>query len=251
MLSKPAVPVTGAWAVFLDVDGTLIEIAATPDRVQVRSRVREVLQALAVRQQGALALVSGRGLADIDRLLAPLVLPTAGLHGAERRDAAGGLHRSVRGRALDGARARLAEFVRLHPGTLLEDKGAAIALHFRQAPDCASVARQAVQSEIQTLQGEFVLQEGKCVLEIKPAGVSKASAIEAFLEEPPFRTRRPLFIGDDVTDEDGFSVVRAQGGLAVAVGDRPGTNAQFGLPDVDAVLSWLEELAASPAGVLP
>ena len=89
------------------------------------------------------------------------------------------------------------------------------------------------------------------MLELKPAGVSKASAIEAFLEEPPFRTRRPLFIGDDVTDEDGSRVVRAQGGLAVAVGDRPGTNAQFGLPDVDAVLSWLEELAASPAGVLP
>lgn len=240
MLSRPTHDVGGAPAFFLDVDGTLLDIAEAPDRVHVPRRVVSVLAQLAASLGGAVALVSGRPIEDLDRLLAPLRLPCAGLHGAERRDAAGALHRRRVDGALDEARAELEAFCRDHPGALLEDKGAALALHVRQAPGAARQAEAVVAGLVARLAPGHVLQRGKCVLEIKPAGASKAVAIREFMAEPPFAGRVPVFVGDDVTDEDGFEEVNRRGGQSVRVGEGP-TAARAGLAGPADVLDWLAE----------
>jgi trehalose 6-phosphate phosphatase len=239
MFPHPASHLGGAWAFFLDVDGTLLDIAEAPDRVVVSDRVLTLLADLSVASGRALALVSGRSIADLDRLFVPLELPVAGLHGAERRDAAGRLHRSIVNGRLGAARAALEAFSGEHPGTLLENKGVALALHFRSAPQAEGAARAAVAGLLPALAPDFVLQEGKCVLEIKPAGASKSRAIGEFMADAPFAGRRPVFIGDDITDEDGFRAVNALGGLSILVGERSGTAATHRLPAVDDVLHWL------------
>ena len=239
MLPRPTHDVGGAPAFFLDVDGTLLDIAEAPDRVHVPPRVVDVLARLAGSFGGAVALVSGRPIADLDRLLSPLRLPCAGLHGAERRDARGELRRHGMDGALDAARTALSSFCAAHPGTLLEDKGAALALHYRLAPAAESQARRAVGRALAGLGPAFALQEGKCVLEIKPAGSSKAHAIEEFMAEAPFAGRVPVFAGDDVTDEDGFRAVNRLGGLSVRVGGDGRTAATSALGSVDEVIGWL------------
>jgi len=245
MLPVPARPTGASWAFFLDVDGTLLDIADAPDRVHVHSRVLEVLEALRLAAGGAVALVSGRSIGDLDTLFEPIELPAAGLHGAQRRDAGGRLHLHPPDPRLGDVRDSLLRWSKSHPGTLVEDKEGAIALHFRQAPEAEGEARRRVGDLLEGLGGDFVLQEGKCVLEIKPSGVSKATAIREFMEESPFAGRQPVFLGDDVTDEDGFELVRRLGGLAVAVGERESEHAQWRLPDVAAVLEWLQGYAAS------
>lgn len=245
MLPAPARLSGGSWAVFLDVDGTLLDIADAPDRVHVHPRVLDLLAALRRASGGAVALVSGRAIADLDALFEPLELPVAGLHGAQRRDGAGRLHLQPADPRLERAREQLLAWSAGHPGTLVEDKDGAIAVHFRQAPAAEQYARRLLQGVLRELGGDFVLQEGKCVLEIKPSGVSKATAIREFMREPPFAGRRPLFLGDDVTDEDGFETVRALGGMAVTVGERPSQHAQWCLADVGAALDWLEGYVSS------
>jgi len=244
MLPVPARLTGASWAVFLDVDGTLLDIADTPDRVHVHPRVLELLGALRVATDGAVALVSGRSLADLDGLFEPLELAAAGLHGAERRDAYGRLHLHAPDPRLGEARETLLRWSAGHRGTLVEDKGAALALHYRLAPEAEESARAVVEGVLEHLGGAFVLQRGKCVLEVKPSGVSKATAIREFMQEPPFTGRRPVFVGDDVTDEDGFEYVGRQGGLAVTVGERSSDHADWRLPDVAAVLEWLEAYAS-------
>ena len=169
------------WCLFLDVDGTLLELAETPSAVAVDRELKELLASVAQTLDGALALISGRSIGAVDRLFAPLRLPAAGLHGLERRTASGTLHGThdpdVR---LDSARAWLTAFVDAHPGTLLEDKGAALAVHFRLAPRFEEAARRAVDAAARAVSGYHV-QEGKMVLEIKPRGITKATAAEAFM----------------------------------------------------------------------
>jgi len=239
MLPVPARLTGRPWAFFLDVDGTLLDIADAPDLVRVDARVRDVLGGLERASAGAVALVSGRSIADLDALFAPLRLPAAGLHGAERRDAAGRLHLHPVDPRLDSVRAGLRAWSQAHSGTLVEDKGAAIALHYRGALASEAEARSLVERLVQGLGDGFVMQEGKCVLEIKPSGVSKATAIREFLDEIPFSGHVPVFVGDDITDEDGFEAVSSVGGLAIAVGDRPSRHARYRLPEVASVLDWL------------
>ena len=248
MLPVPARLTGGSWSFFLDVDGTLLDIADAPDLVHVDERLPGLLAALRRASDGAVALVSGRSIADLDRLFAPLALAVAGLHGAERRDASGRVHYQAADPRLQQTATRLAAWSEAHPGTLVEDKGGAIAVHYRMAPGSAPEARTAIETALAALGGDYVLQEGKCVFEIKPAGANKAQAIERFMVEPPFAGRRPVFVGDDVTDEDGFRAVRRMGGVAVVVGGRPGTAAQFALADVAAVQEWLAQWLASRAG---
>ncbi len=243
MLPVPARLTGASWAVFLDVDGTLLDIADAPDRVHVHPRVLELLGALRAKTDGAVALVSGRSIADLDGLFEPLELTAAGLHGAERRDASGRLHLRPPDPRLGDVREALSRWSQAHPGTLVEDKGGALALHYRLAPETQAAARVIVDRVLAGLGTDFVLQHGKCVLEVKPSGVSKATAIRKFMQEPPFVGRRPLFVGDDVTDEDGFEYVKRQGGVAVTVGERPSEHAGWRLPDVTAVLEWLEAYA--------
>jgi trehalose 6-phosphate phosphatase len=227
------------WCFFLDVDGTLVEIAARPDAVRVDASLRDQLADLAHATQGALALVSGRGLADLDRLFAPLALYSAGQHGAERRGAGGALHvHPCRSDALRGAAGRLAAFARARPGLVFEDKGVTLAMHYRLAPGYADAVRAAVADALLPLGSGFALQEGKMVAEIKPATVDKGTAIAAFMREAPFAGRVPVFIGDDATDEPGFAAVNALGGVSLKVGGGK-SQARWALADATSVRTWL------------
>lgn len=237
----PAPPSPEAGAFFLDVDGTLLGIAATPDAVTVEPAVGELLSRLAGASGGALALISGRAIAVIDRLFAPLRLPAAGQHGAERRDADGHTHtHAIHARGLGEVRAAAAAFAAGHPGVALEDKGLSLAVHFRQAPAAEPALRELLEDAVAKCAGQVALQPGKMVLEVKPAGRDKGSAIAEFMREPPFRGRVPVFIGDDVTDEFGFAVVNRLGGLTVKVGEGA-SRARLRLADVAAVRRWLED----------
>jgi trehalose 6-phosphate phosphatase len=233
------------WALFLDLDGTLVEIAATPDAVLVSSRLLRVLRALHERLDRAVALVSGRSIAEVDRLLGLPGLAVAGIHGSERRDATGRVHRASASPVIDDARRTLAAFAMRHSGLLLEDKGNALALHFRRAPGMEPAARAAVAQALAASGPGFEVQAGKSVLEIKPTGASKGRAIEQFMAEPPFAGRVPAFVGDDLTDEAGFDVVNRMDGCSVRVGDGGGSCARWSLPDVAHVLDWLESCSDS------
>lgn len=233
------------WCLFLDVDGTLVELEETPAAVVVGDPLKSLLTEVSGRLEGALALVSGRSIETLDALFEPLELPAAGLHGVERRGVSG----ARRGAnycdpALAGARQALTAFVESHPGTLLEDKGRALALHFRRAPDLETSARQVVSAAMRALAPLYHVQEGKMVLEIKPCGFTKATAIEEFLQEAPFAGRRPVVVGDDLTDQAGFRLVESLGGISIAVGHR--VRGQWRLDNPAAVRRWLATIAALP-----
>ena len=237
-----------SWALFPDVDGTLLHLADTPEAVEVSEHLRGVVQALLPLLGGAVALISGRGLDDLDRLFAPLKLPAAGLHGLEHRGADGRSRMLGDPGMLDAWRRPLADFAAAHNGVLLEDKGRALALHYRKAPDLAAECRHLV-AQLTARHGEGLrVIDGKMVLEVKPRLADKGEAVRCFLAEPPFAGRRPVFIGDDVTDEDAFLAVNALDGYSIRVGDYPNSRARYRLADVDAVIAWLESLPRALAG---
>lgn len=227
---------------FLDVDGTLLDFAPRPDEVVVSQRVLRVLTRLHAVLGGALALVSGRNVRELDALFAPLKLPCAGLHGSERRDSGGRMHyvAADADTRLDAVRASIAGFVDAHQGLLLEDKGASLAVHFRGRPELVHTVERRLSEALNNLGDRFRLQEGMLVREIVPAAATKGAAVEAFLPEPPFVGRLPVFIGDDITDLDGFAAVERHGGCAIAVGDR--IAAESRLPRPAALIDWLEFL---------
>jgi len=226
---------------FLDVDGTLLDLAATPDLVRVEPSLARLVDHVRTALDGALALISGRAIARLDRLFAPLVLPAAGLHGYERRGADGRLHRPpLTLGPLVQSRSLLGELLQAHPGLLLEDKGAALALHYRNAPQVEARARGVMAQLAASLAPQFELLEGDLVMELKPACTSKATAVEAFLLEPPFSGRQPVYVGDDVTDFDGFAAVRRHAGIDIAVGHR--VSARWHLSGPAAVREWLDGL---------
>jgi len=229
------------WAYFLDLDGTLLEFVDHPSPVRDERRLRALLAGLHRATGGAVAVVSGRALADVDRLLGdgPL-LAAAGQHGIERRDARGHVtHHPFAAGRLERAREQLATAVAERPGLVLEDKGASLALHYRRAPQLGGYAHRLVRGLVPKLGSRFRIQAGKCVVELKPAGRDKGAAVTEFMREPPFRGRAAVFIGDDVADEHGFTTVNRMGGLSIKVG--PGrTAARWRLRDVAAVWKWLE-----------
>ena len=231
------------WALFLDVDGTLLEIADHPEDVEIRPELIATLQSVLARAQTPIGLVSGRTIADLDRLFSPLRLPIAGQHGAERRDAAGNMHRNARrSAALDGTRRMLVEYGQRHDGIVVEDKGAALAIHFRQAPDLAGEVEDLTRGLMKDLGDDYELQPGKMVIEIKPRGRNKGHAIAEFIREPPFAGRLPVFIGDDATDEYGFEMVNRLGGHSVKVGSGASC-ARWRLRNVTDVIDWLRRYA--------
>ena len=230
------------WCLFLDVDGTLLELAATPAGVTVDATLMPLLDRLRDIAGGALALVSGRTVENLDQLLGSRHLPIAGMHGCERRDAAGHLHVApVALEQLADVRAGLQLMVERNPNLLLEDKGAGLALHFLKAPELEHQLRAEVAVLSAPLVPRFAMLDGHAVIEVKPAAHTKDSAVTAYMEEAPFRGRLPVFIGDDVTDYGGFAAVRRFGGLAIAVGPR--VQSEWWLADPTAVRQWLEQLA--------
>ncbi len=202
-------------AYFLDVDGTLLEIRPRPGDVAADAALRRLVAAVAAAAGSALALVSGRKIDDLDRIFSPMVLPAAGLHGAEIRFFDGARIVAPIG-AMDAARPAVRAFAGRNPGLMLEDKGATLALHFRQRPELEDDVLAALRSVAAT-QG-LTVQQGKMVAELKDAGHSKATAIEALLTHAPFAGRMPVFIGDDLTDESGFDYVNARGGVSIRIG---------------------------------
>jgi trehalose 6-phosphate phosphatase len=248
MQALPAVLPPEQTAFFFDFDGTLVELAPTPDGVLVRPDMLALLRELRRVTHGAVAIVSGRGIDSIDAFLGMPDLPVAGLHGAERRDANGDTQRvGFNDQRLLHMEQVLAEVVRTHPGMLLEIKGASLALHYRNAPEREPEARSATERLAADFADAYVLQPGKMVYEIKPKDVDKGRALRAFLDEPPFAGRRPVFAGDDLTDEKGFAVVNTQGGLSIKVGGGD-TIAQTRVDSVEALLGWLASLVAAMQG---
>lgn len=234
------------WAYFLDFDGTLVSLAAAPGQVHVDPALRRILRELDRATGGAVALITGRAISDIDALLVGRRFPVAGQHGLERRTHAGRLlHRPLLERHLDPVRSRLARTVSRHPQLQLEDKGASLALHYRRAPTLASFAHRLARAEAATLGHGYAVRTGKRVIEIVPSGTDKGMALAAFMHEPPFRGRTPVFVGDDLTDELGFRMVDLLGGHSVKVG--PGRSAaRWRLPDVAAVRAWLQDRTEGP-----
>jgi trehalose 6-phosphate phosphatase len=238
-----AVPLpTTDWCLFLDVDGTLLELADHPGAVFVDPELRELLARLRAAANGAIALVSGRTIADLERLFSDPTLPLAGMHGCERRDARGGLHVApVALEQLAEVRDGLKRLAARHPGLLLEDKGAGLALHFLKARELEHELRAEVALLAAPLVPRFALLDGHAVIEVKPAAHTKDTAVTEFMEEAPFRGRQPIFIGDDTTDYGGFAAVRRFDGLAIAVGSR--VKSEWWLPGPKAVRQWLGQLA--------
>jgi trehalose 6-phosphate phosphatase len=226
-------------ALFLDFDGTLVDLAEQPELVHVPAHLVPLLTALHTALEGAVAVVSGRRIVDIDTFLAPLELPAAGEHGARRRDARGTLFEAdpPNLQPVIDAVLPLAE---KYPGLRLERKEAAVALHYRHAPELEALCRETLTEALRD-QPALALLHGKFVFEAKPANVSKGRAIEAFMQEAPFIGRQPLFAGDDVTDEAGFEAVRRLDGLGIKVGVGP-TMAQHRCANPTELLAWLATL---------
>lgn len=229
-------------AFFFDVDGTLAEIQPRPELVFIPGTTHHALsrfQSLG----GAVAVVSGRPLSQLDTLLQPIVMPAAGVHGAERRTAEGELHslavedtqRVALEAELDAASKRI-------PGLMVENKRIAFALHYRQVPHIESDVRSLAHAMVERYPS-LAVQPGKFVFELKPKGASKGEVIKTFLEEAPFAGKTPVFLGDDLTDEAGFEVVNALGGISIKVGEGE-TVAQYRLESVAAVGKWLDDLLA-------
>ena len=239
----PAVPAFDRnWCFFMDIDGTLLEFAERPDAVTADAEVKAILRDLQAIAAGAVALISGRPIADIDRLFAPLRFPAAGQHGIERRGHAGDLHiHEAPAARLQDAVKKLERLIAKYSGLVFENKGATLALHYRLAPHLAPEAERIMRELHDDLGSEFELQSGKMLVEIKPSGKDKGTAIAEFMDEAPFRGRTPVFIGDDLTDEYGFALVNRRGGHSVKVG--AGTSAaNWRLADAQAVRAWLRAI---------
>lgn len=238
------------WAYFFDVDGTLVDFASSPAAVRIDRKLRRTLRRLYRSADGAVALISGRSITDIDRLFPGARLPVAGQHGIERRDATGRVVRhAFPSEKLVWVRRQLVDAVARHRGLLLEDKGLSLALHYRRVPRLGSYVHRLMRSLQARIGAEFCVQPGKRVVEMKPTGRHKGIAVLEFMQERPFRGRTPVFIGDDATDEYGFATVNRLEGLSVKVGPGP-TVARWRLQDARAVRAWFEKgtVVASRSG---
>jgi trehalose 6-phosphate phosphatase len=239
------------WAFFLDIDGTLFDIVALPAAVRAGAADFELLTALYEAAGGAVALVSGRPIAGIDKIFAPLKLPAAGQHGVERRDARGRVHRHAMPSELwQEAIAPLRRYATAHEGIIFEDKGLSVALHFRLAPQLEKAVRGLMREAAGRLGERYELLPGKMVLELRPSGRDKGVAIEEFMREKPFARRKPVFLGDDLSDEYGFTLVNRLDGHSVKVG--AGTSAaRWSVPDPAAARTWLAQWVEAASGRVP
>lgn len=225
-------------ALFLDLDGTLAPIVARPQDVGPSARRTQILDRLNRALHGRLAVVTGRTLEDVDRILDGRVRAVAAVHGLARRGPDGDVMKAAAHPALPAAAQTLRLVARTHPGMIVEDKGLSVTIHYRLAPDGAGHAIQTA-AHIAAQTG-LTLQPGHMVMELRTPGHDKGDSVRAFMSAPPFAGATPVFVGDDVTDEAGFAAADELGGYGVLVGAPRATSARWRMADVDAVLDWLE-----------
>jgi trehalose 6-phosphate phosphatase len=224
-------------ALFLDFDGTLVELAETPDSIRVPEGLAPLLERLRQRLEGRLAIVSGRSLADLERHLPASGIAFSGSHGLELRLADGARLPLSAPIGLDDVNDKVRRFAGEVPGLIAEEKPAGIALHFRRAPETAERARRFMDN-LAARHG-FSVQRGSMVIELRPLGATKGDALRAFMTEPRFAGARPWFVGDDLTDEHGFEAAADLGGAGILVGPPRETAARFRLSSAAAVRDWL------------
>lgn len=241
-LSPPATRLARP-ALFLDLDGVLAPIAPTPEAVSPDPARTAALRALADRLDGRIAVISGRTIAEIDRICDGAVVAVSGIHGLERRDASGVVHRTAPSAGVALAHTAMTDFARTRPGVTVEDKALAVGLHYRQAPE-HEVAANDLGADLAERHG-LSAQPGQMIIELKTPGSDKGVALTAFMGEAPFAGATPIMVGDDLTDEFGFRAADALGGFGVLVGPRRETAARHGLADPSAVLTWLNALEAA------
>ncbi len=236
-LAAPPPPALDRIAIFSDLDGTLAPLRATPTQIGPDPVRRSILNDLQSALNGRFAVISGRTLTDLDRILEGQVKAVAAIHGLVRRTAEGVVRRTEGDDRMTEALEALRAFASPRPGLLVEDKGLAAALHYRLAPEARAPSR-ALARALAARHG-LTIQEGFMVVELRLPGADKGSALAAFMAEAPFNGFTPWFIGDDLTDEDGFNAVLAMGGHGVIVGARRPTLASFALSGPEAVHAWL------------
>jgi trehalose 6-phosphate phosphatase len=237
LLPAPPLLALASTALFADLDGCLVPIRPRPDDVGPDSARAALLDQAVAALGGAFAIVSGRGLGDIDRVLEERITAIAAVHGLVRRTAGGAVTIGTSVAIPDAVRAAAAALAAEHPALTIEDKTWALALHYRAEPALEPIVRR--RARVIASGHRLGVQEGGMVVELRPCGPTKGDAVAAFMREAPFAGRTPVFIGDDLTDEDGFSAARGLGGFGVIVGERRPTRAHFALADVEAALAWL------------
>jgi trehalose 6-phosphate phosphatase len=248
MTSRPTSPPAldcSDLALFLDIDGTLLEHQPHPEAVRVEDDLRDLLRLAKERLQGAVAFVTGRSISMVDRLFSPLYLPTAGIYGLEHRLRADGpVALAAEPADLAAVADQLEHQFRSAEGIYFERKGAVLAVHTRAAPALYPEVERAAEQALSTLAGNYRIVAGNAGLEFIPVEALKSAAIERFMAIEPFAGRRPVFLGDDTSDEVGFEFVNASGGVSIRVGPNRATAARYALPDVAAVHRWLRSTVA-------
>ncbi|MBA3511333.1 trehalose-phosphatase [Sphingomonas sp.] len=241
-VSAPPTELLRGASLFLDFDGTLVDITATPDAVVVTEQLRRLLVTLQERLGERVAIITGRSASNVEGLFKPVPVLVGGSHGLEIPGDRGDdrIHRPA---ALDEIIAELREVERTYPGVLVEVKPLGVALHYRQAPDAEQACRTATEQA--AARSGLEVQAGKMVFELKPRGADKGAAVRTLMSRPPFAGSRPVFLGDDLTDEPAFAAARELGGAGVLIGDPRPTAAAYRLPTVAAALEWLAEASGA------
>jgi trehalose 6-phosphate phosphatase len=242
-LPKPRETDLNALALFLDVDGTIAEIMPRPWDVVPDSRRSALVKEVYEATSGRLAILSGRTLEDVDRILEGLVPCVAAVHGLVQRMPDGTIVTTERSPVLTEVRERVEEFVARHPGVTVEQKGSSYALHYRAAGQYEKDVRSFTASIAETMR--LSVQNGSMVSEIRTPGPNKGTALKLFLERPPFAGFTPVMVGDDLTDEDAFAAAHEMGGYGIMVGSERPSRAWFRIPSVPDVMSWLEQNAVA------
>ncbi|TPK99287.1 trehalose-phosphatase [Mesorhizobium sp. B2-4-12] len=245
-LPAPDVP-QGPWALFLDIDGTLLEHAAHPDAVVVNDALRMLLARLEAQLDGALAFITGRSIAAVDHLFQPLRLRAAGLYGLEHRLARDGPVEAAGEPADIAALAGEIEAELASADVYIERKGPILAIHTRAAPHLLQRATQLVERALDRLPPGYRVLAGNAGVELMPLEAAKGAAIRRFMAEPAFRERCPVFLGDDTSDENGFDVINEMDGVSVRIRPRAPTAAHHTLANVDEALAWLDAVSRSNA----
>lgn len=233
----PPISLLRGASLFLDFDGTLVDIAPRPDAIEVTRELRDLLALLHDRVGGRVAVLSGRPASDLEALLDPVPLAIGGHHGLETRAGGTVIRSAERPAMLDTIVAELRKLEESHSGVLVEEKPLGVALHYRQAPGAESACRAAMEDAAE--RSGLELQPGKMVIELKLRGANKGDALKALMERSPFAGSKPLFLGDDLTDEPGFEAATELGGAGIIIGERRPTAARYRLPSVGQALDWL------------